>query len=270
MDGFTLNYYSFHIGDYRRDTTHLSMLEHGAYRQLLDWLYLEEKPIPLDMEIVFRKLRATTEEEQKAIITVLNEFFLKNKKGFSKNKCISQINNYKKRCEHNKKVGKLGGRPVSEITQTKPTGLLKKTQIVSKNNPNHKPITNNHKPIYNSSFSIFWNLYPKKVGKKQCQDIFKRLNPPIDKIKDALKWQTDSDQWQKGFIPNPATYLNQGRWEDEPDSKINGDTKVLWYNSEEATLSKGREIGLKRDEGESLGHYRHRIQERLVHLTVRH
>jgi hypothetical protein len=37
-----LYYYNFNIGDYRRDTVHLSILEHGIYRQLIDTYYLNE------------------------------------------------------------------------------------------------------------------------------------------------------------------------------------------------------------------------------------
>ena len=41
----------------------------------------------------------------------------------------------------------------------------------------------------------------------------------IDQILKALAWQVRSEQWCKDggqYIPNPATYLNQGRWQDEP------------------------------------------------------
>jgi hypothetical protein len=40
----------------------------------------------------------------------------------------------------------------------------------------------------------------------------------IDDVLQALAWQKESDQWRRSdgqFIPNPATYLNQGRWQDE-------------------------------------------------------
>jgi transcription elongation factor len=35
----------------------------------------------------------------------------------------------------------------------------------------------------------------------------------------ALEWQRKCDQWTKDngqFVPNPETWLNQGRWNDEP------------------------------------------------------
>lgn len=59
-----MHYYEHHIGDYRRDTAHLTLLEHGVYRQLLDWYYLSEKPIPANREAVIRKISARTQEER--------------------------------------------------------------------------------------------------------------------------------------------------------------------------------------------------------------
>ena len=41
-------WYKRFIADYKRDTGHLSMLEHGAYQALLDTYYLTEKPLPSD------------------------------------------------------------------------------------------------------------------------------------------------------------------------------------------------------------------------------
>jgi hypothetical protein len=41
-----VNYYERHIGDYLKDTAHLSLLEHGIYTRLLDVYYTRECPIP--------------------------------------------------------------------------------------------------------------------------------------------------------------------------------------------------------------------------------
>ena len=41
-----MNYYERHIGDYLKDTAHLSLLEHGVYSRLLDVYYTRESPIP--------------------------------------------------------------------------------------------------------------------------------------------------------------------------------------------------------------------------------
>ena len=41
-----MNYYEHHLGDYAKATGHLTALEHGIYRLLLDWYYANERPIP--------------------------------------------------------------------------------------------------------------------------------------------------------------------------------------------------------------------------------
>jgi len=65
-------------------------------------------------------------------------------------------------------------------------------------------------------FNEFWNNYPKKVGKDKAKTEWNKKKPKIDDVLNALKWQKESEQWDKGFIPNPATYISQGRWKDEP------------------------------------------------------
>jgi hypothetical protein len=69
-----------------------------------------------------------------------------------------------------------------------------------------------------TDFQTFWKIYPKKVGKDKALEIWKKKKPNIDDVMFALSWQTESKQWQSEsgkYIPNPATYLNQGRWQDE-------------------------------------------------------
>lgn len=68
-----MNYYERHLGDYAKDTAHLSMLEHGAYTLLLDRYYATEQGIPADQ--AHRVARARTKEEKEAVDIVLQEFF---------------------------------------------------------------------------------------------------------------------------------------------------------------------------------------------------
>jgi len=68
-----MNYYEHHLGDYAKDTGHLSMLEHGAYRILLDRYYGTEAGIPEGQ--VYRLARARSDDEKAAVDAVLDEFF---------------------------------------------------------------------------------------------------------------------------------------------------------------------------------------------------
>ncbi len=108
-----MHHYQKHIGDYRRDTTHLSMLEHGAYNQLLDWAYLDEKPIPRKTDLVFRRLRAVTDDEKKAVLTVLEEFFEETEEGFRHKRVEAELRLYEEKAERARKNGQKGGRPPS-------------------------------------------------------------------------------------------------------------------------------------------------------------
>lgn len=70
-------------------------------------------------------------------------------------------------------------------------------------------------------FAEFWKQYPKKVGKKAAQTAWKRLKPDaalFDRIIQAVCSAKTSEQWTREggrYIPNPATWINQGRWDDE-------------------------------------------------------
>lgn len=67
-------------------------------------------------------------------------------------------------------------------------------------------------------FDLFWNAYPKKVGKDKAITAWKKKKPKLETVLKALQWQKQSDQWTKQdgqFIPNPTTYINEGRWQDE-------------------------------------------------------
>jgi hypothetical protein len=77
-------------------------------------------------------------------------------------------------------------------------------------------------------FGSFWSVYPRKVAKGAARKAWDRLKPPaalVDRMLAAIARQLKSDQWQRDggqFIPHPATWLNQSRWEDEPDNNGRG------------------------------------------------
>lgn len=74
-------------------------------------------------------------------------------------------------------------------------------------------------PTRSADFEVFWSAYPKKVGKQAAKEAFEKVNVPVESLVTAIKRQECSPQWSKDggqYIPNPATWLNQGRWEDEP------------------------------------------------------
>lgn len=71
-------------------------------------------------------------------------------------------------------------------------------------------------------FDRFWAAYPKKVGKDAAWRSWQKLRPTEETLQamlSALAWQSTQPAWLKEhgqYVPNPSTYLNQGRWQDEP------------------------------------------------------
>jgi len=87
-----VNYYTRHIGDYLKDTAHLSLLEHGVYTRLLDVYYTRESGIP---EIqVARLIGARTEPETQALQVVLQEFFELRDGVWRQGRCDEEISRY--------------------------------------------------------------------------------------------------------------------------------------------------------------------------------
>ena len=68
-----MHYYQFNIGDYQSHTAHLTDIEDLAYRRLLDWYYLHELPIPLDLTETSRQIRMRSHSVR--IASVLQEYF---------------------------------------------------------------------------------------------------------------------------------------------------------------------------------------------------
>ena len=135
-----MHYYQFNIADYRKDTQHLNPLEHYIYRELMDWCYLDERPIPKETQWITRRLRLGSDSDT-MINDVLNEFFTETEKGWVHKRILKEIEKYKSFLDKQRVNGSKGGRPKKpkpnpSLTQTKP----KKTLTT-----NHKPLTNNQK-----------------------------------------------------------------------------------------------------------------------------
>lgn len=84
-----MNFYKRHLGDYAKDTRHLSALEHGVYNLLLDYYYATEKPIPEGL--CERIALAYATDEKEAVLRVLGWFFVKTSDGWKNGRCEEVI-----------------------------------------------------------------------------------------------------------------------------------------------------------------------------------
>jgi uncharacterized protein YdaU (DUF1376 family) len=86
-----VNYYKRHLGDYAAATRHLSLLEHGVYTLLLDWYYVNERPLPADEAAVARLVGARSKDERSAVSQILREFFDLRESGWHHARCDAEI-----------------------------------------------------------------------------------------------------------------------------------------------------------------------------------
>jgi len=69
---------------------------------------------------------------------------------------------------------------------------------------------------YVEEFERFWSKYPKKVAKGKCKDKFLKLKESeIETILNTIDKYINYKPFEDYTHPNPLTYLNQRRWEDE-------------------------------------------------------
>ncbi len=91
-----------------------------------------------------------------------------------------------------------------------------------KDSPSASPLgkSSPSEQTFNAQFNAFWSAYPNKTGKLKAWQSWKRfkLDKCVAEVTSAVRLQARSSQWLKmngQYVPNPATWLNQGRWMDE-------------------------------------------------------
>lgn len=216
-----MNYYKRHLGDFARDTAHLSQGQVGAYDLLLDWYYANERAIPLDKEDVYRIARAHSLSERKNVDKIL-AFFTLADDGYHQKRADTEITAKRRQSEINKETGKKGGRPRKE-SETEPNGNRIGFDSVPEKNPSHKPLAieklEKQKPIAQQAarFPEFWTAYPVKKGRVGALKAWTRRG--LDAIADVILADVEARklrdrQWLDGFIPHGSTYVNGNGWED--------------------------------------------------------
>ena len=121
-----------------------------------------------------------------------------------------------KKTEQTVKIDEQDGKKTKEETE--------KTKRKEKA-PSHSPPPGGVKAQFSPGFDQFWTIYPKKTGKQaawkswskqKCEPLTEVIISAVNRQKTWNSWTKDEGQ----YIPNPATWLNQGRWEDEPPEQL--------------------------------------------------
>ena len=155
-----------------------------------------------------------TAEEKKAY---MREYMQRRRK-LLKDKDVTAVNVCKTALSdvtHAEGEGEADGEEEPFQPKNKPQALLGDAKS------NATSIRTEKKPEYCESFLTFWTAYPRREGKGKAEESWKKMGCTaiLAQILKAVEAAKTTEQWKKDngqFIPMPATWLNQKRWEDEP------------------------------------------------------
>ena len=211
-----MHYYKFNIGDFDKSTRHLSIIERGLFRDILDLYIKDEKPVTDNLKKLERLLCVKSKAEKEALQNILNDFFVLTEDGYYSEYCQSILNDTTDRVEASRENGKKGGRPSKQSqnetkangnqdeSQSKPSENLEKTQDKPSNNLDEiYPST--HLPNYTSNHNPNTQTPPnpqsgvcvgetaneflekaEQVKQANAQDIQNWIAPKFDEIRSML------------------------------------------------------------------------------------
>ena len=102
-----------------------------------------------------------------------------------------------------------------------------------------------------NEFDLWWNEYPKKVKKKEALKVWKRIKPDADTLIADTKNRIQNDSnWLRGFVPDPTTYLNGERWNDQLNRQASNGTGKQTVSPGTANREAGKEYFRRLAEGD--------------------
>jgi len=163
-----MHYYERHLGDYAKDTGHLSALEHGVYTLLLDRYYSTEQGIPDNW--VYRIAKAKSKEEIAAVQIILEEFFCLVDGVWINKRADEEITKAQTKIKAAQQNGKRGGRPKCKPneTQQKPTGLFVGYENETQQKAYQPPDTNHQTPVGLNNTYLTSQVVGNLTGAEVC------------------------------------------------------------------------------------------------------
>lgn len=169
-----MNYYPHNVGDYAKDTPHLSLAEHGAYRLLIDYYYATESPLPVAREASYMLLHCRTKQDRIIVDNLLLQFFHLEADGWHHKRCDAEILKYrgksaKRSAAAGVRWGKAQHANASTPMPSEPAQTMQMhMQLNNSSHANQEPIkrTVSQPPVDNSTSSAAFAQKLRDLGVK--------------------------------------------------------------------------------------------------------
>jgi len=227
-----MNFYKHYIGDFQRDTNHLSLTERGAYLALMHHYYATETPLPTDIDQLCRIAGAITTAERKAVKYVMG-FFNVTDSGLTHDRIEAELEKAGERSNTNRDIALVreAKRRAEREARTEHEQSTKRAPSVPRteheNSTNQTPDTRQEQKQKSlvqraarsaARFPEFWAAYPVKKGRAEALAKWtaRGLDAIADRIiADVQARKAHDRQWLDGYAPHGSTYVNGRGWEDE-------------------------------------------------------
>lgn len=97
-------------------------------------------------------------------------------------------------------------------------------------------------------FPEFWDAFPRKQNKPDAKKAWQQTinaRPSLSVLISAIVEQSKTEQWIRGFIPLPGSWLRGHRWQDELTVKLKDVVNEKpWHESATGIEAKGKELGI--------------------------
>ncbi len=212
----------FYVADYLADTGHLSAAEHGAYL-LLIMHYWQNGKLPAEPHRLARIARMTPDEWDAAADAV-GEFF---DDGWRHERIERELQKAADVSEKaKKKAAKRWGNAAADAAahtpampqecQSQSQSPTEETNVSSETRERKRE---DRSRVANIEFEHWYGGYPHKVGKAEARKAFEKARRKAS-LEELIAGR---DRYIRDKPPdrswcNPATFLNQERWTDEPST----------------------------------------------------
>lgn len=230
-----------YLGEYFADTVHLSTLEHGAYFLLLTAMWRAGGRLPADDGRLARLTLCTADEWTEMRPTIM-AFFTRSGGHITQKRLARELVKYATRVEGARKAGKAsaekrlnennddGSTTVELPLQRNPTNqnqnYNQKEEIEDVVSDETTPRAQPGAPTIDifddfpkGAFTLWYANYPHKVGRDAAARSFAAIQTArratFAELERGLRFYISSKPPDRSWC-NPATWLNQGRWKDQP------------------------------------------------------
>jgi uncharacterized protein YdaU (DUF1376 family) len=228
-----MHYYQFNLKDYKAHTEHLSEMEDLAYRRMIDWCYLHESGLPIDVDEIARLIRMRTHCE--SIAVVLREFFCNLDGEFLNKRIDSEVSKYKAKSDKARdSANARWGKKKKVNKKIKPDANALRTEC--EGNANNKPLTINKELLTKNKEPVLpdfldkdlWSDFLQMREKKKAENTERALNGLLKKL---------AGYYNDGHDANAIvqeSYENGWKGLFEPKGKRNGNGSLMAKNTANA------------------------------------